>query len=225
MSCWWALLLPLPHTNNGGGLSNQEVLRRLLLNLWRQQGRNRFIGYFMKKKSIIIICLLCINNVFAQANDGLVLFTKSVQWSSFKGTPDSDTLGARISTSIHLEILKVNVWNGILNFKAYALLNTFKSWVRPAYADQYTLQHEQTHFNLTEMCARGLQAELNQMKLKSKRSTLIQATLTKWQVKLEVLQNQYDFETIGGNNRVAQDIWNKKITTELNVIPAAVGMQ
>ena len=159
---------------------------------------------------------MCINNVFAQANDSLILFTKSVQWSSFKGTPDSDTLGARISTSIHLEILKVNVWNGTLHFKTYALLDPFKSWVRQGYADQYTLQHEQTHFNLTEMCARELQTELNRMKLKSKISALIQTTLTKWQVKLEVLQNQYDFETMGGNNRLAQNIWNEKIKTDLN---------
>ena len=143
---------------------------------------------------------MCINNVIAQANDSLILFTKKVQWSSFKGTPDSDTLGARISTSIHLEIL----------------LDPFKSWVRPGYADQYTLQHEQTHFNLTEMCAIGLQTELNRMKLKSKKSALIQTTLTKWQVKLEVLQNQYDFETMGGNNRLAQTIWNEKIKTDLN---------
>jgi hypothetical protein len=159
---------------------------------------------------------LYISNVFAQANDSLVLFTKSVQWSLFKGTPDSDTLGARISTSIHLEVLKVNVWSGILHFKAHALMDPSKSWVKLGYADQYTLQHEQTHFNLTEICARGLQAELNQMKLKSKKSALIQATLTKWQSKLEVLQKSYDLATMGGNDHLAQTIWNEKIIAELN---------
>lgn len=90
-----------------------------------------------------------------------------------------------------------------------------KSWVNPGYADQYTLQHEQTHFNLTEICARRLQTELNQMKLKSRKSTLIQATLTKWQSKMEALQKQYDLETMGGNDRVAQNLWNEKIIAEL----------
>lgn len=169
----------------------------------------------MKKTPIIIVFLFCISNVFAQANDSLLVFTKQIQWSSFKGTPNSDTLGALISTSFHLEVLKVNLWNGTLHFKAYALMDPSKSWVNPGYADQYTLQHEQTHFNLTEICARRLQTELNQMKLKSRKSTLIQATLTKWQSKMEALQKQYDLETMGGNDRVAQNLWNEKIIAEL----------
>ena len=170
----------------------------------------------MKKTAILIVFLLCTSNIFAQAKDSLILFTKRVEWSSFKGIPDSDTLGARISTSIHLEVHKVIVWGGTLHFKAYALMDPIKSWVRPGYTDQYTLQHEQTHFNLTEMSARGLQSELNQMKLKSKKSASIQASLAKWQSKLEVLQKQYDLETKGGNDRIAQKIWNEKIIAELN---------
>lgn len=170
----------------------------------------------MKISTILVAVLLCMSNAFAQAEDSLVLFTKNVQWSLFKGTPDRDTLSARISTSIHLEVLKVNVWSGILHFNAYALMDPSKSWVKVGYADQYTLQHEQTHFNLTEMCARALQTELNQMKLKSKKSDLIQTTLTKWQNKLEAVQKQYDLETMGGNDPVAQNIWNKRIIAELN---------
>ena len=170
----------------------------------------------MKNIVIIFFFLLCVSKLFGQANDSLVLFTKSIEWSLFKGIPDSDSLGARISTTIHLEIRRVNVWNGVLHFKAHALMNPSKSWVTSGYADLYTLQHEQTHFNLTEICARGLQTELNQMKLKSKKTTLIQATLTKWQHKLEVLQKQYDLETKGGNDHVAQNTWNEKIIAELN---------
>jgi hypothetical protein len=169
----------------------------------------------MKNSVIIILFLLSVSKIFSQANDSLVLFTKSIGWNLFKGTPDSDTLGAKISTSLHLEIHKVNVWNGTLHFKAYALMNPSKSWVKSGYADEYTLQHEQTHFNLTEICARRLQTELKQMKLKSKKSTLIQATLSKWQSKLEVLQKKYDLETKGGNDHVRQNIWNEKIIAEL----------
>lgn len=142
----------------------------------------------MKKTVIIIVILFCMSNIFAQASDSLVLFTKQIQWNSFRGTPNSDTSGARISTSFNVEVLKVNIWNGKLLFKAYALMDPFKSWVKPGYADQYTLQHEQTHFNITQIYARRLQTELNKMKLKFRKSTLIQATLTKWQSKMEVLQ-------------------------------------
>ena len=72
----------------------------------------------------------------------------------------NNTLGARISTSINLKVARLNIWNGTIRFKAYALMDCFKSWVRPGYANEYNLQHEQTHFNLTEMCVRGLETEL-----------------------------------------------------------------
>ena len=169
----------------------------------------------MKKIVSLIIFFLFVSKTFSQANDSIVLFTKSIGWNSFIGTPDCDTVGAMISTSLHLEIHKVNAWNGILQFKAYALMNPSKSWVKSGYADEYTLQHEQTHFNLTEICAIELQSKLNLMKLKSKKSTLIQATLAKVQSKLEVLQKQYDFETKGGNDYVAQKNWNEKILAKL----------
>ena len=170
----------------------------------------------MKKSAIVILCLLCNANTFAQKNDTLLVFNKKIEWSSFKGTPDNDTLGARISTSIHLGIAKTNIWNGTILFKAYASMNPLKSWVKKGYSDQFTLQHEQTHFNITEIYARHLQTELNQLKIKDSKSSIIQTALTKWQQAMEELQEQYDKETKGGNNRAAQNVWNDKILTELN---------
>ncbi len=136
--------------------------------------------------------------------------------SSFKGTPNNDTSGAQISTFIYLEIAKVSIWNGKILFKAQALMNAFQSWVKPDYRNEYTLQHEQTHFNITEINARGLQVELNRMKIKLIKSPIIQAALIKWQEKLEALQKQYDQETNGGNDPVAQNNWNEKILAQLN---------
>lgn len=169
----------------------------------------------MKKIVFLIVFLFCISNIFAQGNDSLVLFTKQIQWSSFKGAPNSDISGAKISTLFILKVRRVNKWNGTLLFKAFALMDPSKSWVKPGYADQYTLLHEQTHFNITQICAKKLQAELNQMKLKSRKSAMIEVTLTKWQSKMEVLQEQYDLETMYGNDTEAQKLWNEKIIAEL----------
>lgn len=169
----------------------------------------------MKNIAIIIAFLLSNANTSAQKNDSSVFFNKKIEWSLFKGKPNNDSSGASISTSIYLEVVKVNIWNGTIYFKAYALMNPFKSWVKPDYADLYTLQHEQTHFNLTEICARNLQSELNRMKIKSRKSPIVQATLDKWQNKMEDLQAQYDKETKGGNDSLAQKTWNEKVLVEL----------
>lgn len=95
-------------------------------------------------------------------------------------------------------------------FKGYAKMNPKESWVRADYKNNYTLQHEQTHFNITALCARGLAEELNQAKIKSKESPLIKSTLAKWQTKMESWQKRYDLETKGGNAVDAQEAWNKK---------------
>jgi hypothetical protein len=95
-------------------------------------------------------------------------------------------------------------------------MNPYYSWVKTGYANQYTLQHEQTHFNLTEICARGLQSELNNMKLKSRQSPNIESIFAKWQKKLGDLQRQYDFDTKGGNDNDAQKTWNEKVIADLN---------
>jgi len=170
----------------------------------------------MRNSVIIILFLLKNIDGFAQKIDNHLIYKSQIDWSSFKGVPNDDSAGARISLNIHLEVSKVSVWNGNIIFKAYARMNPLESWVRPGYEDEHTLQHEQTHFNITEMCARGLQSELNKMKIRFLKSPAIQETFNKWQIKMEDLQNQYDLETKGGNISVAQHDWNQKILAELN---------
>lgn len=174
-------------------------------------------GFQMKNILILIILSIFKMHSYGQKNDSSVLFKENIGWQLFKGIPNNDTTGARISTSINLEIDKINVLNGLIHFKAYAIMRPYDSWVKSGYADNYTLQHEQTHFNITEWCARRLQAELNRMRIKKKKSPAIQGALTKWQKTMEDLQIQYDHETMGGNNALEQDEWNNKIVAELSV--------
>jgi hypothetical protein len=171
----------------------------------------------MKYFSVSIIAfLICNFFAYGQENDSSLIFTQDVEWNSFKGIPDNDTLAARISTKINLEVVKVSIWNGKIQFKAYASMNPYESWVKPGYKDLYTLQHEQTHFDITEIHARQLQSDLNLMKIKSQKSPAIQAAILKWDKKLEAMQKQYDEETKGGNDQAIQKIWNEKIFSIIN---------
>lgn len=170
----------------------------------------------MRKSVLIIAFFLSYLNTLAQEKDNFRSYNNSIDWSFFKGVPNDDSLSARITTFITLEIVKVSVWNGNINFKAYAQMNTLESWVRAEYANESTLQHEQTHFNITEICARALQTELNRMKIKSRTSPKIQAAFSNWQNKMENLQKQFDLETQKGHDRETQNIWYQKISAELN---------
>lgn len=95
-------------------------------------------------------------------------------------------------------------------------MNPFESWVRPCYADESTLQHEQTHFNITAICARNLETALNTAKIGSMKSPKINILRSEWQAKTEALQAQYDWETRNGNDSIRK-YWNERIFKELNL--------
>ena len=94
-------------------------------------------------------------------------------------------------------------------------MNPERSWVRPDYKNSYTLRHEQTHFNITEVFARRFVAELNAMKIRSEKSSKIQASFDKWRKLMEETQDQYDAETKGGGKEKVQQEWNEKVEAEL----------
>jgi hypothetical protein len=170
----------------------------------------------MKNAALIFPLLIFCLCSSAQKSDSFVLYNQEIGWHLFKGVPNSDSLDARISTSINLEVIKVDIWDGSILFKAYAVMYPFNSWVKPDYADRYTLQHVQGHFNVTELCARKLQAELNRMKIKSRKSSTIQTIAAKWQKEMEEMQKPYDLETKGANGSTAQKCWNDRLLIELN---------
>jgi hypothetical protein len=47
-------------------------------------------------------------------------------------------------------------------------------------------------------------------------SPIIQSTLIKWLEKSVVVQRQFDQDTKGGNDPVAQNKWSEKISAQLN---------
>jgi hypothetical protein len=169
------------------------------------------------KTALIIFALILFNQIVsAQVNDTIVYSSsKKIEWGYFKGKPKKDTLAAAISTTICLETEKVSFWDGRVTFKCYAVMYPYESWVRSNYMDLKTLQHEQIHFDITEACARALETEINNMRIRSVKSPQIRTTFDKWVNKLEDLQKQYDKETRGGNDPVAQNFWNAQTLSEL----------
>jgi hypothetical protein len=174
------------------------------------------VPYQMKTFTFFFAFFLCGLFTYAQKGDSMVSFTHKIEWHLFKGSPNNDSFVARISTLICLEVEKTSIWNGTILFKAYAVMDPMRSWVRTGYDDHYNLQHEQTHFIVTELFARKLEAELNGRKIKSAKSPIIQTTFSKWQKEMEELQKRYDLETKGGNDSEAQKTWNDRITKDLN---------
>lgn len=176
------------------------------------------ISHQRASMKVILLIIFCITTLLlvAQSNDSSITFTPHLDWRFFKGVPNNDTSAAVISTTISVAVERVSIWNGKITFKACAIMHPSKSWVRPGYAVEYVLQHEQTHFNITAIHAWKLQEALNNKKIYSQSSPLINSFIHKWQKEMVYMQDQYDRETKNGQDSTVQNIWNKKVLTELN---------
>jgi len=135
-------------------------------------------------------------------------------WSDFKGEP--------VGTSRHRAVTSSGIaysWSlpdtGAY-FKTAAFFVTNRSWTKSV-KDTNTLNHEQGHFDITEIYARKLLASLQQLN-RDKKATKqsIAQVAEKTIAQKNDFQKQYDFETSFGINREAQKKWDELILAQLS---------
>jgi predicted secreted Zn-dependent protease len=138
--------------------------------------------------------------------------TKRLTWNDYLASPStSDDIAAITSTALGMEY---HVRNNSISYKISCHFSKTKSWGR--YKTDYILQHEQGHFDITEIFARKLVKAVKEYKFDSKK---YQDDLGKIYKKImeekEEFQGKYDDETDFSRNKTKQAEWLKKIAKEL----------
>jgi hypothetical protein len=138
---------------------------------------------------------------------------KRLTWGDYLATPSSLSDAAAItSTALGIEY---HIRNNSLGYKITCRFSKTRSWGR--YKTDYILQHEQGHFDITEIFARKLAKEIKEYKFNPRK---YQDDLGKIYKRVmdekEEYQNKYDIETDYSRNREKQAEWLKKIEEELN---------
>jgi hypothetical protein len=139
-------------------------------------------------------------------------YTK-LAWSDYLAKPSPASGAAAItSTTIGVEY---HVNNNTLSYSISCRFSKTRSWGKNK--TEYILQHEQGHFDITEIYARMLAKELKEYKFNSRK---YQDDLNKIYKKVmdekEGFQNKYDKETDYSRNYEKQVEWLEKIQNELN---------
>jgi hypothetical protein len=113
-----------------------------------------------------------------------------LSWDDFQGFPRPiGNYDAAISSEVYLEYDSVNK-----KYYAYAGQNNARSWVRQStYGNEYALNHEQYHFNITELHARSLNHYINEFPEDNLYS--YELRLGSLNIDLNNMQDQYDSET------------------------------
>ena len=132
---------------------------------------------------------------------------EQLSWEDFKGIPvPFSKYGAVIQSEVYIE------YDSLRNkYMAYAGQNNMLSW--SMLKDDYALEHEQYHFNITELHARKLNKYFSEKKKISQEEA--ERKLNETNHDLYLHQRRYDFETDHSLKSTKQNYWVFKVDSSL----------
>ncbi|HBF88716.1 MAG TPA: hypothetical protein DDX39_08755 [Bacteroidales bacterium] len=166
-------------------------------------------------KIITILFLLLSISVLAQDKNEIA-WTDSLKltWNDFKGHSQKNNPSAAIShCSINFDI---SVQNDTAIIHVFNTFNKQKSWVKKNSDNDYILNHEQKHFDISEIFARMLRKQLleEEFSYANIQKNLNKIVETNYH-EAEKYQNKYDNETKHSLVVEKQEEWNLLIANQL----------
>jgi hypothetical protein len=143
---------------------------------------------------------------------------RKLNWKDFKGGVQfGSRWAAQVFTSFGFESrAKVNNRVVELRVRTFVWLDKTMSWVRPDAKNDYTLAHEQLHFDITKLVAERFKRKVaNMIFTVEDFSSEIQYQYLESYRELSQAQSEYDGETNHGLNTTDQARWIEKIKKEL----------
>lgn len=157
----------------------------------------------------------------AQSDTLFYRSTRKLQWSDFQATPPAHPKSGAVSYSSFAyeggSIRKKDTLYINLTLQTFHIKSA--SWVTPAVRDDYSLAHEQLHFDITWMVALRFRKKVTQMELTADDyDSMIQYEYIESFREMNRLQQAYDSETSHGANHTAQYSWQQTIADSLKAL-------
>ena len=142
---------------------------------------------------------------------------QKLSWENFQGKPmpkagfvASTTTGLHFSYSYSMD---ENV--AIVKYTVESFFDPKTSWFIPEKVSQKVLNHEQLHFDISELHARILRNKLNSMKFSTNAKTEIETVYLQIEEERRKMQKQFDAETDHSQNIEKEIFWETKIAKQL----------
>lgn len=168
------------------------------------------------RNSIFIFVALFLFSFTPTKDEPYVLWNKErkLLWSDFNAKPNN--IGAEAAmTSSSIEF-GYSATNSKYQFQIISKFFPNLSWSIKSKQSNYILQHEQLHFDITELYTRKLiksiQDNVKTKKDVSKISVLVQKNMSDW----NKAQDLYDKETKHSINTEKQAYWNEYVYSQLD---------
>lgn len=172
-------------------------------------------------KILVFLFLVAFSGLQAQHDPEKIFWQdEPLSWADFKAAPVKESpfqanTNAGISYSWNLKND-----NGVisLNYEVYSFFNPHSSWVVPTSKSTHLLNHEQLHFDITELHARKLRKALKDLKVEQlgkDPKAMLKSLYIKIEKERSAMQQQYDKESNHSMNKEAEAKWQKFVKEEL----------
>jgi hypothetical protein len=169
----------------------------------------------MKKSFYFFLVFILISSLAFAQNDRILWSKKSLKWKDFKGEADSTSKFAAVTRSGVEERYGLTPQKE-LQFIIAAWFFPVYSWVKNGGGSDYTLEHEQLHFTLSELYARKMRKYLSEATFYDSTYRFeIPLLLKHFQQEVRNEQKRYDAETDHCANRSKQEDWADSIRDEM----------
>lgn len=169
----------------------------------------------LAKLAIICLSLIYFSTAYAQADSLNWNAAKKLHWDDFKGEPEEGTLvGARTFTTLKYKLYDYDTSCYVV-VKCVFLARL--SWRKDDDTTAYALQHEQGHFDISEIYARKLRKAFNQYQYSQRTVNAdVVAIFNRLCEEKTKFNDRYDKETSHSLDRAKQQEWNTKISMMLD---------
>ncbi len=147
---------------------------------------------------------------------------RRLSWEDFKGKPEENSPAAAITASgISYYFSTYEDHNGEMgiNYTVTTYFYPNKSWYNRQLGDRIILSHEQLHFDIAELFARKMRAQLASTRFTRNVKEEVREIYRKINEELSEFQHRYDSETDYSRNYEAQILWNEVIAQALEEVP------
>jgi hypothetical protein len=170
--------------------------------------------------TLFIISLLLYSSIEgALPDDDEIHWTKrqTLTFDDFQSmVPDNTSWAALTSSYIYFTYGTSN--GNLTSMRVYASFRKKESWMK--IKNENVLAHEQLHFDITEVFTRKLYSEAQE--LKGKKGNIPQQVKDLFNTindQCDLVQRQYDNETVHGTRNEEQEVWKKKVAQMLIQYP------
>jgi hypothetical protein len=142
---------------------------------------------------------------------------RPLTWADFKDKPMAGNFEAEVFTSIGYTE-QATIEKGVIHLYIAVKAEMPKSdcWVRDGGRDDYDLNHEQRHFDITRIVAEHFKQKIAAVNLPPENyDGDINVQYLETLRELTRMEQQYDHETHHGVDRAAQEGWNNRIDKQL----------